>query len=153
MAETRDSEKLNDSSKWKLDSRTLDGMVENKRISDALHRGMLQTHNNTAGSTRAEGEGGTVSGSTTEPMCSAQQAYSIGFLGLKGLLRYGGSCKVLFGVVNGSEAAVKIYNRTSAAKEEMRLELRAYESLGACRLLFPSELLQSIVCKCKRVMI
>ena len=121
MAETRDS----DNGKWKLDSKTLDDMVEAKRSSDALHRGMLQTRN----STRAQGVGSMASGSATEIMCGVQQAYSIGSLGLKGLLRYGGSCKVLSGVVNGSEAAVKIYNRTSSAKEEMRLELKAYESL------------------------
>ena len=69
---------------------------------------------------------------------TAEQAYSIGSLGLKGLLRYGGSCKVLFGMVNGSEAAVKVYNRTSTAKDEMRLELRAYECLGGS-CFFPLE--------------
>ena len=122
MAETRDS----DSGKWRLDSKTLDDMVEAKRVSDSLHRGLLSTRN----STRAQGEGGMASGSTEDPMYGAQQTYSIGFLGLKGLLRYGGSCKVLSGVVNGSEAAVKVYNRTSTAEEEMRLELRAYECLG-----------------------
>ena len=122
MAETRDS----DNGKWKLDSKTLSDMVEAKRSSDALHRGMLPTRN----STRAQAVGSMASGSTTEPMCDAQQAFSIGSLGLKGLLRYGGSCKVLFGEVNVSEAAVKVYNRTSTAKEEMQLELGAYDSLG-----------------------
>ena len=114
-------------------------MVEAKQSSDALHRGMLPTRN----SMRARGEGGMASGSTAEPVRGVQQpvrgvqqAYSIGFLGLKGLMSYGGSCKVLFGVINGSEAAVKVYNRTSTAEEEMRLELRAYECLGGSRLIF-----------------
>ena len=56
--------------------------------------------------------------------------------GVEGVVEVWWILQGLFGVVNGSEAAVKVYNRTSTAKEEMRLELKAYECLGGSRLLF-----------------
>ena len=103
--------------------------------SDAVHSGTLPTLNNT----RTQGEGSMANGSTAEPISGAQETFSISSLGLKGLLRYGGSCKVLVGVVNGAEAAIKVYNRTPAAKDEMCLELRAYGSLGGFRVSFSQE--------------
>ena len=80
--------------------------------------------------TQRKQEGRPAQAGRTSSNIVKQQVYGCDILELGELLAVGGSCKVLHGTFEGEAAAVKIYDRTDGAKDEMRRELSCYERLG-----------------------